>query len=460
MSLFALGIVRYSLVCTMPLLVYLLLLFLPSSSAFLVARPFTTSNDASNRVISSFVPGGGRTQPYISSSVSMLSSVDDSSVLTEFAGFDSTGFVILAGGTGSRMKANMPKQFMILNSRPVLHYSLHLFLEKLPTCCINNNLSPPRHVVLVIDPKYQSEYQSIVTAYQGKLSFANPGIERQGSVQNGLNELVNSTNGECTYVAIHDSARPLVTIQEVCNVVHDAHITGAAVLGVPCKATIKESIDGGILVSRTLDRSKLWEVHTPQVVRVEALLRGFDKVEKERLEVTDDVSIIEALNEPVKLTRGEYTNLKITTPEDMDVASAILLDRGEEDINLAGAAGGVDGNGGISPSSSSSSPAIGGRRTQLARPFEDQSWSSRVDRSDDNDVYLGERGKDGGSDRTSSMMKATSATIRKNPFSDIPRAGHLREREYNTLREVQLTDMDYVTGRSYPQRPTPSRWHE
>ena len=444
----------------MPLLVYLLLLFLPSSSAFLVARPFTTSN----RVISSFIPGGGRTQPCISSSMSM-SSVDDSSVLTEFTGFDSTGFVILAGGTGSRMKANMPKQFMILNSRPVLHYSLHLFLEKLPTYCINNNLSPPRHVVLVIDPKYQSEYQSIVTAYQGKLSFANPGIERQGSVQNGLNELVNSTNGECTFVAIHDSARPLVTIQEVYNVVHDAHITGAAVLGVPCKATIKESIDGGILVSRTLDRSKLWEVHTPQVVRVEALLRGFDKVEKERLEVTDDVSIIEALNEPVKLTRGEYTNLKITTPEDMDVASAILLDRGEEDIYLAGAAGGVDGNSGIllsssSSSSSSSSPAIGGRRTQLARPFKDQSWSSRVDRSDDNDVYLGERGKDGGSDRTSSMMKTTTATTRKNPFSDIPRAGHLREREYNTLREVQLTDMDYVTGRSYPQRPTPSRWHE
>jgi 2-C-methyl-D-erythritol 4-phosphate cytidylyltransferase len=296
----------------------------------------------------------------------LSSSVDDSSVssVTEFTGFGSTGFVILAGGTGSRMKANMPKQFMILNSCPVLYYSLHLFLEKLPTYCITNNLSLPQHVVLVIDPKYQSEYQSIVNSYQGKLSFANPGKERQGSVQNGLNELVQTTNGECTFVAIHDSARPLVTIQEVCNVVHDAHITGAAVLGVPCKATIKESVDGGILVSRTLDRSKLWEVHTPQVVRVEALLRGFDKVEKEMLEVTDDVSIIEALNEPVKLTRGEYTNLKITTPEDMDVASAILLDRGEENIHLAGAAGGVDGKGSTLPSSvsSSSSRAIGGRR--------------------------------------------------------------------------------------------------
>ena len=117
--------------------------------------------------------------------------------------------------------------------------------------------------------------------------------------------------------------------------VSDAHNVGAAVLGVPCKATIKES-DDGVTVQRTIPRARLWEVHTPQVVKVEALLRGFDKVAKENLEVTDDVSIIEALGEPVKLTRGEYTNLKITTPEDMDVAGAILSDRGEEPVNLLG----------------------------------------------------------------------------------------------------------------------------
>lgn len=314
------------------------------------------------------------------------------------------------------MKANVPKQFLTLNNRPVLHYSLHLFLEKLPSHCVNEGLSPPRHVVLVMDPKYQSEYRSIVDAYgPDRLSFANPGVERQGSVQNGLNALVGAANGDVEYVAIHDSARPLVTVREVCDVVRDAHVDGAAVLGVPCKATIKECDDGGVYVTRTVPRSKLWEVHTPQVVRVEALLRGFEKVERERLEVTDDVSIIEALGEPVRLTRGEYTNLKITTPEDMDVAGAILADRGMEEICLAG-----------------------------------------CDDDDDGGDGDGGGGGDGGG---SSSSSSTSSSSLRNPFAAIPRAGHLRDREYNTLREVKLFDRD-VTGRRYPAKPTPSRWQE
>jgi 2-C-methyl-D-erythritol 4-phosphate cytidylyltransferase len=78
----------------------------------------------------------------------------------------------------------------------------------------------------------------------------------------------------------------------------------------------------------------LWEVHTPQVIKIETLQRGFVKVARENLEVTDDVSIVEALGEPVKLTLGEYTNLKITTPEDMDVAEAILEERKDSPVSL------------------------------------------------------------------------------------------------------------------------------
>ena len=176
-------------------------------------------------------------------------------------------------------------------------------------------------------------HQPIVDKYQGRLAFANPGVERQGSVENGLNKAVELAGEKCVYVAVHDSARPLVTIEEICNVVKDAKEYGAAVLGVPCKATIKES-DDGTTVQRTIPRARLWEVHTPQVIKIDTLLRGFAKVAEENLEVTDDVSIVEALGEPVKLTRGEYTNLKITTPEDMDVASAILEDRNLGTVNL------------------------------------------------------------------------------------------------------------------------------
>merc|ERR1712157_457513 len=182
----------------------------------------------------------------------------------------------------------------------------------------------PSKVILVVDPKYQSDYGGLVEKYKGKFEIANPGEERQGSVENGLTKMMETSN--CAYVGVHDSARPLVTIGEICDVVQDARSYGAAVLGVPCKATIKESEDG-VVVQRTIPRTRLWEVHTPQVILVDTLREGFDKVRKEQLEVTDDVSIVEAMGEPVKLTRGEYTNIKITTPEDMEVAEAILEDR-------------------------------------------------------------------------------------------------------------------------------------
>jgi 2-C-methyl-D-erythritol 4-phosphate cytidylyltransferase len=225
------------------------------------------------------------------------------------------------------------KQFLPLQGVPVLHHSLDLFLEKLVDHCRNKRVAPPDNVVLVMDPVYQPEYQPLVDKYEGRLQFANPGAERQGSVENGLKKLMEMSGAKCEFAAIHDSARPLVTIEEVCNVVRDAKEHGAAVLGVPCKATIKESEDG-TYVQRTIPRVRLFEVHTPQVVRIETMIRGFKKVAEENLEVTDDVSIVEALGEPVKITRGEYTNLKITTPEDMDVASAILRERNSQPVNI------------------------------------------------------------------------------------------------------------------------------
>jgi len=366
----------------------------------------------------------------------------------EFTGFGNTGFLILAGGTGSRMKANMPKQFLTLRSCPVLHYSLHLFLEKLPKYCKDNGLSPPSQVVLVLDPKYQPDYQSIVDKYEGRLAFANPGVERQGSVENGLNKLVDLTDGKCDYIAVHDSARPLVTIPEIVNVVSDAQSVGAAVLGVPCKATIKES-DDGETVQRTIPRSRLWEVHTPQVVKVEALLRGFDKVEKENLEVTDDVSIIEALGEPVKLTLGEYTNLKITTPEDMDVATAILNDRGEEDIVLDGSS--AEGES-ASASADEVARQLGAKETtpsdkaKLVNPFSGGRSSSSNSSSAVMD--LGNSGKSGGNE-----------SRLKNPFTGRA-AFRADQKEYNSLNEARPRGDFDSTGRSYPAKPTPSKWHE
>jgi len=149
---------------------------------------------------------------------------------------DKVGFVLLAGGTGSRMKADRPKQFLALSGKTVIEHSLTLLLSTLPE---EYNQTPAK-VVLVMNEQYRPDFQSLVDGSSGRLLFADPGIERQGSVENGLKALKDSTPS-ATFVAVHDSARPLVTPKEIFDVVRDAKATNAAVLGVPCKATIKVS---------------------------------------------------------------------------------------------------------------------------------------------------------------------------------------------------------------------------
>lgn len=223
------------------------------------------------------------------------------------------GVILLAGGKGKRMKSNVPKQFLPLLGKPVFLRSLDIFRGM--TGIVSD-------IVIVLDESYRDEYDHIIQA-DPKIKWADPGIERQDSVYNGLHAISDS----CSVVAVHDAARPLVTVAEVTNVIKDAIQYGAAVLGVPMKATVKESEDGQFVL-RTVTRSRLWEIHTPQVSSKKLFLQGFEKVKKDNLEVTDDVSVIEALGLPVKLTLGEYTNIKLTTPDDLQVAEQVLRERG------------------------------------------------------------------------------------------------------------------------------------
>ena len=190
---------------------------------------------------------------------------------------EKVAFLLLAGGSGSRMKADRPKQFLELRGKPVLQYTLELLLGMASTA----------HLVLVIADEYRDMDFLQPSVADGRLIFADPGAERQDSVRSGLA----AVPADCTLVAVHDAARPLVTPEVITNCLCDAAEHGAAVLAVPMKPTVKESADGQF-VARTLDRSKLWDVQTPQVIRPEILKAGFDKVEAENLEVTDDVSIV------------------------------------------------------------------------------------------------------------------------------------------------------------------------
>nr|QBP34361.1 plastid 4-diphosphocytidyl-2C-methyl-D-erythritol synthase [Ulva prolifera] len=222
--------------------------------------------------------------------------------------------VLLAGGVGKRMGADIPKQYLDLCGRPIAAHSFHTF----------STMPEVKEVVVVCGPDWRYIFEAQLNEMSNKkpVKYALPGAERQDSVQNGFNEI----SADAALVAIHDSARPLVTVDDFRKCLDDADEHGAAVLGVPVKPTIKQ-VGADNMVELTLDRSKLWDVQTPQVIRPALLKEGFQAVEQENLQVTDDVSIIEAIGKPVKMTQGSYTNIKVTTPDDMSVAERFLSER-------------------------------------------------------------------------------------------------------------------------------------
>ncbi|CAI9769264.1 unnamed protein product [Fraxinus pennsylvanica] len=221
----------------------------------------------------------------------------------------SVSVVLLAGGKGKRMGASMPKQYLPLLGQPIALYSFYTF-SKMPEV---------KEIVVVCDPSYQDIFEDAKDSIHVDLKFALPGKERQDSVYSGLQEV--DLNSQL--VCIHDSARPLVSAEDVAKVLKDGWLIGAAVLGVPAKATIKEA-NGESFVVKTLDRKTLWEMQTPQVIKPDLLKKGFELVNREGLEVTDDVSIVEHLKHPVYITEGSYTNIKVTTPDDLLLAERIL----------------------------------------------------------------------------------------------------------------------------------------
>ncbi|KAL6494453.1 hypothetical protein OROGR_031253 [Orobanche gracilis] len=215
------------------------------------------------------------------------------------------------GAKGSEAKewTSMPKQYLALLGQPIALYSFYTF-SKMPEV---------KEIVVVCDPSYQDIFEDAKANILVDLKFALPGKERQDSVYSGL-EVINPNSD---LVCIHDSARPLVLEGDVAKVLKDGRRIGAAVLGVPAKATIKEANRDSFVV-KTLDRKTLWEMQTPQVIKPGLLKKGFELVNREGLEVTDDVSIVEHLGHPVYITEGSYTNIKVTTPDDLLLAERIL----------------------------------------------------------------------------------------------------------------------------------------
>ncbi|XP_042983413.1 2-C-methyl-D-erythritol 4-phosphate cytidylyltransferase, chloroplastic-like [Carya illinoinensis] len=229
----------------------------------------------------------------------------------------SISMILLAGGKGKRMEVSMPKQYLPLLGQPIAVYSLYTFSQ----------LIQVKEIIVVCDPSYKDIFEGFICEPKGsfvlKLNFALPRKERQDSIYSGLKAVDSSSELVC----IPDSARPLVSTGDIEKVLKDGWLNGAAVLGVPVKATIKEiSINcrDQSFVVRTLDRKTLWEIQTPQVIKPDLLNKGFELVNRGGLEVTDDVSIVEHLKHPVYITERSYTNIKVTTPNDLLLAERIM----------------------------------------------------------------------------------------------------------------------------------------
>ncbi len=215
--------------------------------------------------------------------------------------------ILLAGGIGSRMKTPTPKQYLQLNKKPVILYSYDLFMAM------------PRISEVVVVASAEFQHHFIRKSRQPALTFAHPGIRRQDSVENGFQAITTKPQLVC----IHDGVRPFITVPIVERAIKAAEEHGAATVGMPVKFTVKECTQEQLVV-KTPDRTRIWEIQTPQIIQTDLLRRGLEHAKTQGLTVTDDVSMIELLGHPVKLVEGCYTNLKITTPDDLALSEYLL----------------------------------------------------------------------------------------------------------------------------------------
>ncbi len=234
-----------------------------------------------------------------------------------------TAAVILAAGTGKRMGSDVPKQFLSLCGEPALYWTLRAFEE-----------SSVQQSILVVSSDEAEEFcrREIIGkhGFQKVRIYARGGAERYDSVWNGLMALSDVLDPDIGYVLIHDGARCLVTADLIERTLADAKRYGAAVASVPVKDTIKR-VDAEGFSSETLERKTLRQMQTPQTFSFSLIKEAYRKMieEEPQPDVTDDAEVLQRmLGKSSFLSEGSYENLKITTPEDLLLAEAILKSRG------------------------------------------------------------------------------------------------------------------------------------
>lgn len=216
-----------------------------------------------------------------------------------------------AAGQGKRMEVGVNKVFLELLGKPILIHTLMTFSD----CVAVDDL------IVVVGSDEISTVKRVLRGIPGLKPYQVivGGTERQYSIANGLAALNKNTD----IVLVHDGARPLTSKAVITAVVEEARQGGAAITAVPAKDTIK-IINADHVVTATPERRSLWTVQTPQGFKREIILQAYQKAAMENFLGTDDASLVERLGVTVKVVEGDYSNLKITTPEDLIIAEAFL----------------------------------------------------------------------------------------------------------------------------------------
>lgn len=221
------------------------------------------------------------------------------------------GVIIVAAGTGSRMKKDINKQFIKLDNKEIIAYTIDKFY-------INNEIDD----IVVVIKKDEEDYfkENILEKYNFKnIKIAYGGEERQDSVYNGIQKL----DKNCEVVLVHDGARPFVTEEIINNSIQEAKKYNAVVVGVKVKDTIKVVGEEGNIVD-TPNRKYLWSVQTPQVFKYDIITKAYENAYNENYYGTDDAMLVEKIGYDVKMIEGSYDNIKITTQEDLNFGEQIL----------------------------------------------------------------------------------------------------------------------------------------
>ena len=214
--------------------------------------------------------------------------------------------IVVAGGSGTRMKSAVPKQFIELKGKPILMHTIQKFHTALPDVII----------IVVLAKEYYEEWKRLCTKHQFTIqhTLADGGDTRYASVKSGLSEVP-----QAVIVGIHDAARPLVSVSTILKTYEEAELMGNASPAVPLTDSIRR-LKGK--ENTAVNRTDYSIIQTPQCFQSNLIKKAFEK--EYHPEFTDDATVLEAYGEKIHLVEGNRENIKITTPQDLIIAEALL----------------------------------------------------------------------------------------------------------------------------------------